>query len=385
MKSDNLFRFAIIRPPQKKKKSRILRPPRRPPEDDTDPPRDTDGGCLEMIKRMMAEEGLSFEEAKFRLITHECPILFRIINTNEDWQTLSSALDKLRDLLLAIELPLDAVSVKEKIIDILEDAFGDNFDINAFLESEFFDLARQQVWDALCCISLDPNRGINGVDQEINFWIKFFEVLNNWNDLDTVGQLLEDFEALRPAVPAQLVVSQPSDLKSEQFNLIEENQAKQIEERTEAIRSLMVSINHLREAMGQVERIGKRKWEAIVEDEKRASDITSLNARVAPNEDADVGTSNGSEGFGEESEEVGPEIDAIQITLEDLDENSREIVCRYCIEVGYRSVGDILEEIKQKILATQKQLRSIRTVEEIVSVRGVLVRRKRRLKITTSP
>lgn len=335
-KTENVFKFVAIRNPKKSKESSVNF--------------SEDSSFIYTVRRRV-DNTRSFEEARLEVAT-EYINSERYVTRNPWWRKLLP-LEPLVVQLLKRASNSDRTFLIREIERLLSQTLNSRILLQNFVESDTFRQKKQDLWHSYYS-NLMLNYRRSQDRETLTFWIKFFELLQHFQNDSKFFSLLQNFDTLRLAVPLELLrrtesVGGDSPASNEDLTSIQQRK------RREEVQTVKDDIEQLKTAKTEIERVFRAKLQAY---------------RAEAQQRELIGTENLIDSAVEDSPPWRLKADELQNT-------TRQTLTHYQLEIENSTVPEIKNALGEMIAKKYATLRSLQRVEEVVNVGGVWIRRFR--------
>jgi hypothetical protein len=342
MKADIAFKFVALRgptrSPERLRGSVAL-------EDDVT--------FVDLVLRRVAE-GEPLAEARLAEATNFLSSA-RYLTRNPEWRSLLHLEDRFVTAIDTARRIGNARPFRRDLEALLGSAFEIELELEQFVVSGLFHDLHQNLWHSYYSNLMLPRRRPQD-RPTLLFWIRLFALLQSLElDDELFAQQLRDLDALRPTVPPELVRTEAAPFEDDEPG--EEEDLSLLAQRRDAIAALKRELEQLRTATADLQTAFRHKLHSA-----RSNGIVMERAQPADANDYDTTR---------RSPWELRESDLQAVTLEVLSANG--------LSLAHTTAPELIHAVQNLQAEAFDKLHSAQHVEEIIHLRGTLVRRQRRI------
>ncbi|MER7459964.1 hypothetical protein [Micromonospora sp. NPDC126480] len=359
MKAEDLFKFVAIRTPRATA---------------TDSPMSAGSAADTFVARIRAQMtgDVSLPQAR-TLVANSTMDSDGYVMRDPRWKPFLAVEPQARQLLRddAVGLPL-----RPAVDALISTATGVPTVVSEFVESSAFDQMHGTLWHSYYSnLALVDRRA--GDRPRLLFWLRFWRFLESLTVGEPEAGSLAGFDRWMPVVPHELMQAEPTKADPDQ------PPPARVTPRGAKVAASRRAVRDLRAARGKVSTVLAAKLAATnVEPSARGRapvpGNTALSAPTPPpanvSSAAVVTTFEAMENFGFDDEFV-----SWRLAAEDLDSAVLATLEHHHISVTAHDAAEIIAMLDKALAEERSALQSLEQVEHVAIVRGVPVRRKRRL------
>lgn len=357
MKKDNIFRFVSIRVAERKEVRKVF--PERPGGSTPIPPSGLPPSVPDSIEqdffiliRNEIETGLTHGEAVVK-VAREFISSNNYVMKNRDWKSFLPLEGPLGFLIEEIKDNGNVESLESEIDIIFNSHLATEFSLLSFLSGEKFHQMNKNLWFSYYSnmILRDQRPGDRPV---LIFWIRVFHMISNFDKNRTLINIMANFDSLQPAVPYHFLTIE----EAEQQNLDEADDQESPNDseslRIKKINEVGLALKNFEEAKIKINRVYKKKKGLAAK--RGANNLSIANAAIVANA----------------REDTSPPW---ELKRDDLDSVTLQFIEDNGISIEDSLIPEIVADLESRLAQKFSELYDLQHVEEIVRVRGVLVKK----------